>query len=109
MAIRVDGTLMMTITVSDVMAWASLSAKVPSRMSLSQCWPMGRATGTREAHVRPLRRAFVALRTDPVLDYSCLRPLLDESQDPLVRDSVPEELSQPLVINFGEKVRDVRV
>lgn len=55
--------------------------------------------GEQRRYRRPLRCTFVALRPDPVLDYSRSQLLLDESQDSLVRHTMLEKLFQPPVIN----------
>src|SRR5262249_42605997 len=60
-------------------------------------------------YCRSLRCPFFALCPTPVLDYSCFQPLLDESQDPLVRDTMLDKLCQPRVINSTEKVGNIRV
>jgi site-specific DNA recombinase len=57
----------------------------------------------------PLRRALLTCPPPSVLDDSRGQPLADQPQDPLVRDPVPEEPPQPIVIKTGEEVADVRV
>src|SRR5271166_3842807 len=57
----------------------------------------------------PLRRSLHGLRPGPILDDSRAQPLADETQDPPVRDAMPEELLQPAVIKAGEEVADVRI
>jgi site-specific DNA recombinase len=58
---------------------------------------------------RPLRGTLRSLRPRPVLDDSRGQPLIDQPQNPFVRDPVPEELPQPDPIKLAEKVADVRV
>ena len=65
-----------------------------------------------QVHVRqqrrnrcPLRRTLRRLRPCPVLDDSRGQPLIDQPQDPLVRDPVLEELPQPVPIKLAKKSR----
>jgi hypothetical protein len=44
-----------------------------------------------------------------VLDNPHGQPLVDQPQDPLVRDPVPQKLPKPGVIKLAEEVADVRV
>jgi hypothetical protein len=57
----------------------------------------------------PLRTAFLTGRPLFVLDDSRSQPLVDQPQDPLVRDPVLEKPSKPGSIKPGEEVADVRV
>src|SRR6476661_895761 len=56
-----------------------------------------------------LRCTPLGLRPDPVLDDPCGQPLIDQPQDPRIRDPVLEKPSQPSPIKLAEKVADVRV
>src|ERR671918_142039 len=58
---------------------------------------------------RSLRCSLRRVRPLPALDDSCAQPLLDETQDPLVRYPMLEELLQPSPIKLGEEVADIRV
>lgn len=58
---------------------------------------------------RTLRRALLAGCPCAVLDHACPEPLLDQAQNPLIRDAVLEEPHQPGVIQAGEEVAKIRV
>lgn len=60
-------------------------------------------------HRRPLRRSLAALCPPPLFHHSCTQPFLDESQNPLVRDPVRDELHQPPVVDGIEESTDIRV
>ena len=47
-----------------------------------------------------------ALRPLAILDDPCGQPPVDQPQDPLVRDPVPEERPQPVPIKLAEEVAD---
>jgi len=57
----------------------------------------------------PLRCSLHTLRPAPVFDDPRAQPLVDESQDPLIRYTVLEELPQPDPIKLAEEVADIRV
>src|SRR6266511_5407956 len=57
----------------------------------------------------PLRRPRLRARPFPVLDDACPEPLLDQPQDPFVRDPMLEELHKPRLVEAGEEVADVSV
>ena len=54
---------------------------------------------------RPLYRLLPV----PVFDDPCVQPLPDEPQDSFVRNTVPEKLLQPRMIELGKEVADVSV
>jgi hypothetical protein len=54
----------------------------------------------------PLWRTLVTLRPLPVLDDPHGQPLVDQPQDPLVRDPVPEKPPKPSMIKLAETVPD---
>src|SRR5258706_2808457 len=60
-------------------------------------------------HRCPLWRTFLTRCPLPVLDDPRSQPLPDQPQDPLVRDPVLQEPSQPNMIKLAEKVADIRV
>lgn len=57
----------------------------------------------------PLRRTLVAHRPGPLLHDPRGQPLTDQSQDPFVRDPVPEKPPPPLVIKSGEEITNARI
>jgi hypothetical protein len=59
--------------------------------------------------VAPLGRALLAGRPPAVLDHACPEPLLDQAQDPLIRDTVLKELHKPGMIEAGKEIPEIRV
>jgi hypothetical protein len=71
-----------------------------------------RSAGTRSptaSRLTPLAACPGRSPTTPVLDDPCPEPLLDQPQDPSVRDPLLEELLKPRVIEAREVVADIRV
>jgi len=58
---------------------------------------------------RPLGRSLLAGAPSAVLDHACPEPFLDQTQDPLIRDPVLEELHQPGVTQAGEEILEIQV
>ena len=56
-----------------------------------------------------LRNAFVERRPRPFLDDPRGHPLLDQPQDPLIRDPVLQKPLQPLMVKAGEVVPKIQV
>jgi hypothetical protein len=56
-----------------------------------------------------LRNAFVERRPRPFLDDPRGHPLLDQPQDPLIRDPVLNKPLQPLMVKAGEVVPEIQV
>ena len=56
---------------------------------------------------RPLRSTYQTTLDFPILQHTRGHPFLDEPQDPLVRDSVLDELHHPSVVDGIEETTDV--
>ena len=61
------------------------------------------------SHRCPLRCPLYVFRPLPVFNDTCVHPLLNESQDPLIRNAVLEKPFQPTMIKLVEKVADIRI
>jgi len=57
----------------------------------------------------PLRNAFLERRPEPILNDPCGQPLLDQPQDPPIRDPVLQEPLQPLMVEAGEVLAEISV
>ena len=57
----------------------------------------------------PLRNAFIERRPRSIFDHPRGHPLLDQPQDPLIRDPVLNKPLQPLMVKAGEVVPEIQV
>ena len=53
--------------------------------------------------------ALHGVRPLPILNYTCAHPFPDETQDPLICNTVLKKRFQPTVIKLAEKVADIRI
>src|SRR5512144_862595 len=65
--------------------------------------------GEQRRNRSPLRNAFIERRPRPILDDPRGHPLLDQPQDPLIRDPVLNKPLQPLMVKAGEVVPEIQV
>src|SRR6516225_5303691 len=65
--------------------------------------------GQQRRNHRPLARPRLTNRDDPVLQDTRLQPLLDEADDALVTDALPDETDQPILTDRIEKGANICV